>query len=64
MIIFVILFCHFASVFAIVDPSHFSEELFSMVPKGVTILHHDLGRTVNGYNIIAYGLTAIPGIPS
>lgn len=26
-------------------------------------MHQDLGRTVNGYNIMAYGLTAIPGLP-
>lgn len=34
-----------------------------MTPSGVTIVQHDLGRTVNGYNIIAYGLTSINPLP-
>lgn len=28
------------------------------------MLHQDIGRTLNGYNIMAYGLTAIPGFPA
>lgn len=34
-----------------------------MAPSGVSIIQQDLGRTINGYNIIAYGITAIKPLP-
>lgn len=52
-----------STALCVLDPAHFSDELHSILPKQMTIINQDLGRTVNGFNVQAYGLTAIPNIP-
>ena len=50
-------------VSSLIDPARFQDTLRALLPHDTRLLALDLGRTANGYNIIAYGLTAIPDLP-
>lgn len=45
------------------SPSTFSESIKSSLPDSLNLITIDLGRTVNGFSLMAYGLTGIKNLP-